>query len=215
MKHLAAALSVLSLGACTSFNNHLTATPIAPGSTEIGATVSGLIVERGERSTVLPQVEASLRHGVTEGVDVGFELSGIGFEANARIRLIEARRLVLSVVPNVGFELAPLTSSSSDLWLVRAGSSLLLDVYFGDATLVLGVKPLALMGPETPVWSGEPGGVRLLLAPGAVVGFRLPLGSSWAIFPELNVHFPWDLSERRVRTPVFQGGIGIDLAFGS
>ncbi|MCC7381947.1 MAG: hypothetical protein IT384_08965 [Deltaproteobacteria bacterium] len=201
--------------ACTSFSTHLTATPIEPGATEIGASVTGLVVERGAARSLLPQAELSVRHGIADGFDMGVELSALGFELNTRHRLFAGRSLVLSLVPSAGFEVTPLTSADSDLWMIRLGSTLLLDWHLTQGTTaVFGLKPLVLLGPRPPVWSDGPAGVRVILAPGAMLGLRLPIAGAWAVFPELNLHLPWDVAERRVRTPVVQGGLGLDFRFG-
>lgn len=55
-------------------------------------------------ASVAPQVEAGLRRGLTDGVDAGYRIWFLGFNADVKVRLFDDKKLALAVAPGFGVE---------------------------------------------------------------------------------------------------------------
>jgi hypothetical protein len=219
LKQLGAlALAIVSTG-CASFSTHLTPRPTSQGKTEIDAHVDVLAFtdDDGTRA-VLPNVEMSIRYGLSDTVDIGGKLNAAGVEMNSRVALVLSDGFDLGVVPGAGVLAASGTAGHPQVVLLTFGMPLLAGVRVTPTTtLLLGAKfsvHIATGKPENNdvgfASSGE-----VVLYPGGVIGLELMLTDNFALFPEINFLFPYLIDFDKFTRPVYQGGLAFQFRFAS
>jgi hypothetical protein len=205
---LAASLALALCTRCASYGSHLSATPVSPGSSELSLAADVLLIDRGFGPQLLPNPEVGLRLGSSEHVDIGGRVNLGSVEANARIRVLNSRRLELTLVPGVGFGFVPATNSDAGLFNVSGLGALLTGINLtARSQLVIGARGVATYAFPLTTFSGDASGARMIYSAGGVLGFRLPLGEKSYLSPELNVLVPYDTDRAEWQFPIFQAGV--------
>jgi hypothetical protein len=198
---------------CASYSTRLSPRPIPKGETELGLSADLWVSERKTQGrATLPVAEMSLRYGLSERVDIGGKINLLGGELTAKVALLRNDVVAIAVAPGAGLQLsAANTDNNNDLLIGTFHLPVLAGVRLGDsAEAIIGGKLLL----HVPAGTGTDGGVNpgdLIFLPGGVLGLRLILGDNFALFPELNVHFPYNIDLERWRRVVFQGGLGFQF----
>jgi len=211
---------VFSLFGCASFSTHLTPRPTPVGQTDIQANFDLLaLTEDSHKNNVGPNVEIGLRYGLSEIVDVGLKANVFGGEVNSRVLLVGQPGFDLAIIPGLGFTGGELTSGHAQAVVATASLPVIAGFQMGDYVLVFGTKAYAhwALADATETTNGVtttyPG--ELILYPGGVVGFLFPIRENFALFPELNVLFPYLTDEAKFARPVLQGGVAFQFRTGS
>lgn len=205
-------LALLGPG-CASYSTRLSPRPIPKGETELGLSADLWLSERKTQGrAILPVAEMSLRYGLSDRVDIGGKINLLGGELNAKVALLRNDVVAIAVAPGAGLQLSAVNSDNlNDLLIGTFHLPVLAGVRLGDsAEVIVGGKLLL----HVPAGTGNDGGVNpgdLIFLPGGVLGLRLILSENFALFPELNIHFPYNVDLERWRTAVFQGGLGFQF----
>ena len=200
---------LLTLSACASFSTRTTAQPTKKGAIELAVGADAYAAEGRDRAGG-PGFELMARYGLTEQVDLAAKLNIVGLELSSKISLYHDYFFAVAVVPSLGFQLSSFTESDTELFIGTLGAPLLLSVnLFGWVIPVLGFKPLAHLSAGNSRQRGD-----LLFYPGMVAGIRVNLTENFSVFPEVNLHFPYNTRLMRWRPLVWQGGVAFLLTLG-
>jgi hypothetical protein len=203
---------------CASFSTHLTPRPTTKGKTELDAHVNvyAYTADDGDRR-VFPNVELGLRYGLSDTVDIGGKVNAGTVELNSRIALILTDSFDLGIVPSAGIVAFDASSGHRQAGIVTFGAPILAGVHVGSTTtLLLGAKIIAAISTIEVEEDGRTtNSGELVFYPGGVVGFELMLTDNFALFPELNFHFPYLSDYKKFARPVWQGGLAFQFRFAS
>jgi hypothetical protein len=200
---------LVTLG-CASYGSHLSATPLAPGKSELTLSADALILDRGFGPQIVPNPEAGWRIGLGDDVDVGGRLNLAGIEANARFRVFDRGAFDLALVPGLGFGFVPVTNADTGLFNLSALGSLLLGVELKPGwQLVMGGRGMAQGTFPATTFRGDIDAAKLLYLAGGTLGLRLPLGKTTWLFPDVNILVPYDSERNGWYFPNIQAGIGL------
>ncbi len=189
----AAAAAIVFLGGCASFTTMGTATTIEKGSVQAFVAPEAEMVgsETGKPGT-LPQLEAGLRYGLTERVEIGSKVWGLGAGLDSKIQLLRSvsrdSGIDLAIDPglsyvNVGLAgLVPTTRVVSFYLPVLVGMN-----FEGGHQLVGGARLV-----EQIAWSegGQVPSTRQILWSGASLGFAFKISDGFRLMPEVAVALP-------------------------
>lgn len=203
--------ALLAVG-CATYGSHLTATPIAPGESELTLAADGLLIDRGFGLQPLPNPDASLRWGLADGLDLGLRAHFVGLESTARVRLVRSGAFSLAAVPGLGFAFVPVTNEDTGLFNANLLGGLLAGLGLGGGDeLVLGARAIATYAFPLTAFRGDASGDKMLYRVGGVVGVRVRLSDSLSLFPDLNVFAPYDSERKDWTLPILQGGVALSF----
>jgi hypothetical protein len=203
-------LGCIAVLGCATYGSHLSATPVAPGATELSVSADALILDRGFGPQIVPNPEAGWRIGVGEDLDVGGRLNLGGVEANARWRLLDGGTFDLTLVPGLGLGFVPVTNADTGLFNLNALGALLLGVDLKrDWQLVLGTRGVAQCTFPLTTFRGDTDAAKLFYLAGGTLGLRLPLGKTTRLFPDLNILVPYDSERGEWYFPNIQAGVAL------
>lgn len=179
-----AALLVLATG-CISFSSVQRADTLGAGRLQAAAEPGlwGSATPQGVEA--LPHVDASVRVGVTDRLDLGVRAGSslLGLEAKVLLTEPGDPRLAMSLAPGLGGVFAA-GSGIGPAGVVGLELPLLVGLKFaGGHELVLGPRVLGLL-----LFSGQP--VQGLLGFGTSVGFSWQVTEGFALMPEVAVLAP-------------------------
>lgn len=210
LKQAIGALLILGTG-CASFSTHATPRPTPKGHLAMDGNIDVLAFtdDDGERS-ITPNVELVGRYGLADTIDIGAKLNGIGLELNSRIALVLSDRFDLGIAPSVGFVLRTASIGYLQRNVLSFGTPLLAGVHVTESlTIVSGMKFYGHLSTHSATKN------ELVFYPGGVIGLELWLSEHFALFPELNVLFPYDAEHDKFAKPVWQGGVAFQFRFAS
>jgi hypothetical protein len=203
-------LALVAAPGCVSYGSHLSATPTAPGRTEYSVNADGMVLDRGFGPQVLPNPEASIRWGLARELDFGVRVNALGAEASSRIGLLHVEKYRLTTVPLIGGGFVPATNQDTELVTTTAGMVLLSGFALGSRTqLVVGLRGQARLGLNAVAVQEDFGAALWSFVPGGSLGVRFPLSERFHLFPEVVVVVPYDLESGIWKTPILQGGVGV------
>jgi hypothetical protein len=201
---------LLILTGCPSYGLHLTPRPTPVGTTEVGTDIEGIGYSRPGQSSPfsVPFLSVGARRGLIDGVDFGVKVWSLGGKLDSRIALVRSPRFDLSVVPGAKVETAGYVVNKHDVLGLGFEAPLLFGFKPSKwVTFVAGARFGArynlngedLMVPaDVPPWT---------LLPGGTFGVELRTAETFALFPELNVLTPYNLTTNRFIRPIWQGGL--------
>ncbi len=132
----------------------------------------------------LPQGEIGIRYGLTDRLDAGVRLFGLGVEADARFGLLRApslrRGVELTLAPSVSYAVHRYTSFDDGSGMVQL--PLLIGVNMEGYHLVLGPRAAYAYGRLSP--SSGDGGALLV---GTSLGLAVPIGRWFHLMPEVSL----------------------------
>jgi hypothetical protein len=208
------------LAGCATFSTHLTPRPTPEGRMDVQANFDVVqLTEDTHKNNFGPNVEIGARYGINEIVDVGAKVNVFGGEVNSRVLLVGQPGFDLAIVPGVGFTSGELTSGHAQSFITTFSLPVIAGVNFGESVLIFGTKTYVHVAlrdaTETTngVTTTYPG--EVVLYPGGVVGVSLPIRDNFALFPEVNVLFPYLTDEAKFARPVFQGGVAFQFRSGN
>lgn len=180
-------LSVVALTGCASVTSLQTARPIGVGKTQFALEPGTWGVSSGNSETdvaTLPRVDLSVRHGVSDTVEIGGRLGAGGVELLSKFALSPpGSGVAVAVAPSVGgiVGLVP----GSGLAFVTIQVPLLIGVPFGEGSEFV-------FGPRVHnVFLGAAGTVGVnILSLGGSAGVSLKVSDSFRLFPEFAVVYP-------------------------
>lgn len=201
------------LSGCASYSTRLSPRPIPKGETELGLAADIWVSERKtDGRVVLPQTEMTLRYGLSDKVDIGGKINMLGGELSAKVAVVRNDTWALAVAPGAGLQLTATNSDNQNQLLIGTFTvPVVAGVRLGESAEVIVGGKLML---HVPAATGTGGGVNpgdLIVLPGGVTGLRLILSDGFALFPEVNFLFPYNIDLERWRRPVFQGGLGFQF----
>jgi hypothetical protein len=205
-----ALLVALLVSGCTSYSNRLDATPLAPGTGELGLALDVLVVERGRDHIPLPLPEVSYRRGLRPGVDIGGKAHLTGAEISLRQALHEVGRLRMAWAPGLALGFEPITNNTADVVYARAAPRFIAELrprHPGSPwpTCIATAAPsLTFTGPAT-LFAGIAGDARFIARPGAALAARWPLRNSRAFWLELTAQPAYAFGDGWL-APSYQGG---------
>lgn len=196
---------------CVSYGAHLAATPVAPGERELSLNADGLVVDRGLGPQPLPNPELGYRWGIARNWDVGGRLNAGSLEGNARWRFAQGP-LAAAFVPGVGIGFVPVTNRDTGLFNAHLLASVLMGIRLRPRQeLVFGARGALTYAFPLTTFRGDASGDKIFLLPGAVAGFRFPVGRGAWLFPELNVLRAYDTERGEWLFPTLQGGVALQF----
>lgn len=200
------ALPLVLITACASVGGVQTAETVGKGNLQIGVEPGIQLAGGRPGLQVYPHLDAAVRFGVTEVLDVGLRAGWSFLEAQAKW-LLTARdsKVLVSVAPTVGGVV--LTSGANLGGILSASTPLLIGIPVGAHQLVLGPRSqqfVFISAGATPVY---------LLTVGGSVGFALRFSDSLTLLPELAAVWPLfgGLPARRDGTDFLYGTQGTGL----
>ncbi len=178
---------------CASVGGVQTANTVGKGGLEIGVE-PGLQVLGGTTATQLyPHLDAAVRYGFTERLDLGLRAGWSFFEAQAKYQLTQpgVRGLVLSVAPTMGGSVVLASGSTAAVTdslggILSASTPVLLGIPVGAHQLVLGVRTQHFFF----IRGTAPNLAAYLLGVGGSVGFALRFNDSLVLLPEVAGVWP-------------------------
>jgi hypothetical protein len=207
-------------GGCASFSTHLTPKPTDEGKFELNAHFDVLAIrEDSGQNNFGPNVEVDLRYGLSEYLDIGAKANVFGAEVNSRVLLVRQPPFHLAIVPGAGFIGGELSSGHAQAMVLSFSLPVLGGIDLSEHTmLIFGTKAYLHQGLASATQTSNkithtyPG--QLVLYPGAVLGFLYQFRDNVALFPEINVLFPYLADDSKLARPVFQGGVAIQFQSG-
>lgn len=211
---LRGALATLMLGGCVSLSSVQTADTLGKGRLQVAVEPGVWGGATSEGARLLPHVDAAVRYGVSDRVDLGVRAGSSFLELMGKVLLTEPSdaHLAVSVAPAASGGISPLVRDSAGrLTGVGGIVNLALPVLVGFKTaggseLVLGprVHGLLTLGPTR--W--------LVLAAGMSAGFLWRLGERVGLMPEVSVVMPIATNQTKVGVldpsgPLLQIKVGV------
>ncbi len=196
-------LVALLLGGCASISSVQTADTLGTGRLQVAVEpgVWGGTSSQGTR--LLPHVDAAVRYGVTEKVDVGVRAGSSFLELGAKFLVTQPGdpRLAVSLAPAVGGMIGPLSDGTGGPSRLGGFLNLALPVLVGFKTaggseFVLGPRAHGLF-----TFGSTP---SMALGVGMSVGFMWRLGERVGLMPEVSVVAPVASNHEKV------GLVGLD-----
>lgn len=183
---LLAGLASLS-SACATYATLQTTRPLGKGVTQV-AVEPGVVgaMSGTDLGGVAPRVDLSIRHGITEAVDIGARLGLGGLDVFGKFLVVQSDdSLRIALVPTAG--LLYMVSSSGGGGVLNLSLPVLFGVPLGEHELVVGPKLY-----NTTLFGGvsEAGGAINVLMGGATVGFAARLSGGFTVLPEIAVLTP-------------------------
>ncbi len=204
-----AILVAITASGCASYASRLSATPLAPGTGEIGVAVDALVVERGREPVALPLPQMSYRRGLRPGIDIGGAAHLAGAEASVRLALLERTRVAVAWAGGLALGFEPVTNNTTDLVYARALPRLIAELRprpgsQWPAWIATAVPSLTFTGPLT-MFGGVAGNARFIVRPGAALAARWPLHDGRAMWLELTAQPAYAIGDGWI-APSYQGG---------
>lgn len=198
---------------CASFSNHLTPRPTEKGKTEFHATADFIAFkQQNNKQQLLPNLEIGIRHGLSDRADIGGKLYAFGLELNSRVAIVRSDTFDVGVVPGASAAFVSYATTEEAKFLALAfGMPLLFGLRMGGAgQLVFGPRLGAQIATQTNSNLSDASGV-LTLQPGGTLGVQLDLGDNFALFPEVNVIYPYNTDRESFEKPQWQGGLSFQF----
>lgn len=178
------ALPLVLITACASVGGVQTAETVGKGHLQIGVEPGIQLVGGRPGVQIYPHLDAAVRFGVTDDLDVGLRAGWSFLEAQAKWLLTDRGpgKVLVSVAPTVGGVV--LTSSVNLGGILSASTPLLIGIPVGVHQLVLGARSqhfVFISATGTPVY---------LLTAGGSVGFALRFSDTLTLLPELAAVWP-------------------------
>ncbi len=205
-----AAAAVLSAG-CASYSTRVSPRPTPPGETRYGFNLDAQMLQPAGANRTVPNFEFTVRHGLTERVDIGGKVGVFGGEFNTKMTLVTGR-LSVALLPSTQIGFAPFGTDEDIVPFASFGLPVLLGLQLGSAELVAAPRIHLQASPAETVTGGRPEVGTLLLGVGGTLGLRFEV-DTWVVFPELGVLAPYAVDVESWEGVVWQGGVGIQ--FGS
>jgi hypothetical protein len=197
---------------CATFSTHLEPRPTAKGRTEFHATADFIaFTEKSGKQQILPDLEIGIRYGLSEKADIGGRLFPFGAELNSRVALLLGDNLDIGIIPGASAAFVTQSSDEAKFLALSFSMPVLFGIALGDSgTLVVGPKLGAQIATQTSSDLEDTEGA-LTLQPGGVIGVKLVLGENLALFPELNVIYPYSTNNAKFEKPMWQGGLSFQF----
>lgn len=204
-----AILVALAATGCASHASRLSATPLPPGTGELGVALDALVVERGRDPIALPLPQMSYRRGLRPGIDIGGAAHLAGIEASVRLALLERDRVALAWAGGLALGFEPVTNNTTDVLYARALPRLIAELRprpgsQWPAWIATAVPSLTFTGPVT-MFGGVAGNARFIIRPGAALAARWPLRDGRAMWLELTAQPAYAIGDGWI-APSYQGG---------
>lgn len=172
---------------CASVTSLQTARPIGAGKTQFALEPGtwGVATGGSESSpATMPRLDLSVRHGVSDSVEIGGRLGGGGIELMSKFALSPPGSTVaVAVAPSVGGIIGLVPGSGLAFLTIQV--PLLLGVPFGEGSEFV-------FGPRLHnVFLGAAGSVGInILSLGGSAGVSLKVAETFRLFPEIAVVYP-------------------------
>lgn len=196
--------ALLALCGCYSYSTLGRARIIAKGRFQAFAAPEALGIASRSGGSIRPTVEAGLRYGLTDRVELGGKLSVLGVTLGPRVQLLRSRE------PSSGFDLAiapAVAYTFADKLALEA--PLLAGVNLGPHQIVVAPRLVYQMQLDVP---GQEGPVSFLYA-GASFGAALRVTERFTFLPEVSllgeVHEDPGFSSNLARAAGIQGALGL------
>jgi hypothetical protein len=189
---LGSVLAIAALSACSSFTTYKTARPLSKGATQ--TLVAPQLDSAGPKDTgkaPFPELALSVRHGVTERIEVGGTLTmlplgeamqTIGFEGLGKAHLHRTRggRVDLAVGAGAGYRVY--SSSAAVFEMVHASVPLILGINLRKSDQLVIAPAVAWQR-----WYST--GARPVDVPslGMSLGYRWQISQRFALMPEMTL----------------------------
>ncbi len=181
---LRAALTLAVASGCASVGSTQRADTLGTGNLQVGLEPGAQVYAGGRGAAPAPHVDASIRIGVAERVDLGLRIGLLWVEAQGKVLLTEPRapRLAISLAPSFGGTFVPVNGTL--VKLLHGSLPLLIGVKFGGRhELVFGPR-LMLYASLDPTAGGT------LLSPALSIGIAFKLTETFGLMPEIAAGFP-------------------------
>ena len=175
--------------ACATYATLQTTRPLGKGVTQV-AVEPGVVgaMSGTDLGGVAPRVDLSIRHGVTEAVDIGARLGLGGLDVFGKFLVMEGDdSLRIALVPTAGLLYMGSGSGGGGGGVLNLSLPVLFGVPLGEHELIVGPKLY-----NTTLFGGvsEAGGAINVLMGGATVGFAARLAGGFTLLPEIAVLTP-------------------------
>lgn len=194
MKNLVRLTPLLALftGACVSIGTMQTAHTVGDGAVQFAVEPAWEGVSSEGDSVRLPRLDFSVRHGLTDRIDIGGRIGASGLELTGKFQLTDPanRALVLALAPSVGGVAIGGASDDSSMaaGLLNISLPVLIGIGVGEkgSELVFGPKLI-----DTVIFGGMDGAgsAYSILSVGGSLGFCLSTGR-FKLFPEVSIAKP-------------------------
>jgi hypothetical protein len=181
--------ALVLLTGCASVGGVQTANTGGRGTLEIGVEPGVQLLGGSPGVQLYPHLDAAVRYGVTDKLDVGLRAGWSGLEAQTKYMLTDPAHtaLAISVAPSLGGVI--LTSNSANLdvlgGILTAATPVLFGVGIGPHQLVLGLRSQHFM-----FIGGASTGPVYVLAVGGSLGFAVRFSDTLTLLPELAAVWP-------------------------
>jgi len=178
------ALPLLLITACASVGGVQTAETVGKGNLQIGVEPGIQLAGGRPGLQIYPHLDAAVRFGVTDALDVGLRAGWSFLEAQAKWLLTERdhSKVMVSVAPTVGGVV--LTNTAELGGILSASTPLLIGIPVGAHQLVLGPRSQHF------VFISAGGQPVYLLTAGGSIGFALRFSDTLTLLPELAAVWP-------------------------
>ncbi len=200
-------LPIVLLTACASVGGVQLAETVGKGNLQIAVEPGVQVLGGLPVLQVYPHLDAAVRYGFTDQLDLGLRAGWSFLEAQAKWMLTEPKRggLIFSVAPTLGGMVV--TSGETSLsGFLNAATPVLLGIPIGADELVLGVRSQHLVfvggGSLIPTYS---------LGVGGSVGFALRFSDTLTLLPEVAAVWPVYGGQPVTRSD----GTNADFAYGA
>jgi hypothetical protein len=190
--HLGSFLAIAALSACSSFTTYKTARPLSKGATQ--TLVAPQLDSAGPKDTgkaPFPEIAVSVRHGITERIEVGGTLTvlplgeamqTLGFEGLGKLHLHQTRggRVDLAVGAGAGYRVY--SSSGAVFEMVHASVPLIVGINLRRSDQLVIAPAVAWQR-----WYST--GARPVDVPslGVSLGYRWQISQRFALMPEMTL----------------------------
>jgi hypothetical protein len=181
----------LGVTGCASLSNVQTADTLGKGNVQVGIEPGLWGVAGNSGATVIPHVDASIRYGVADRVDLGVRAGSSFFELQSKFLLTTPGdpKIAVSIAPTFGGLVALGTTSggSGSAGLLNIGLPVLIGFKTrGGSEFVIGprLQNILLFG------SGGGSGAVYLMGLGGSFGFFWRIADKFGLLPEIAAVYP-------------------------
>jgi len=183
MRTRLAALSCLASMGCAAVGQVQRADTLGTGNLEVGFEPGAQVFGGPRGAAPVPALDAALRIGVSERVDLGLRLGFPWAEVQGKVLLTEPGdpKLAVSIAPSFGGTAMP--TSGAPVTVVHASLPVLIGFKFGAHELVLGPRLMLYASPSS--MTGD-----VVVSPGGSLGVALQVTKHFALMPEVALSAP-------------------------
>jgi len=211
---VAAALALPVLTGCPSLSTLQTPATVPEGDFRFAIGLEAVGVVSGGASGTAPQAEFAARYGVSDNIDIGAKVYGLGAELGLKWQFLRGG-FDAAVAPAVSFISISSTGASGESASISVfyfHLPLLFGANLSDSfTLAFGPKFLyGLFLGDVSTSSGDEFASGDVLMGGLYLGLPIRVGGAFWVAPEINVYTPFVAEGDAAFDSVWwQGGIGL------